>query len=327
MSTKVTSCPSYIALKEVWEKAKGWKAQSLIGGITRVRPDSGDNIYQLPRVYKEPVFRSKEEYEAALSDMCMIARFNPKGFPNVDDVYKANETICTCGEHHRIYLPEDPMLFNYEIESEIAEHGAVYAGDVLIRLHPKGEPPPQEQEKWDDALADFRNALVKAFDNLPVETNSSFPKMSAAAKLFIDGAQQTSLWAVFEHPEQYVKWVMFWGEPSTDLIPLFIHASQGLNICLAHNSYQIPMIPDDGFSLWAAVGANVATPGFRIFLDFEDDSFFSFNDLVSEGGRTSLLGFLLAQCDHEIITAETYGRLSALAGVNSKQNLGSRESI
>ena len=141
----------------------------------------------------------------------------------------------------------------------------------------------------------------------------------------IDGAQQTSLWAVFEHPEQYVKWVMFWGEPSTDLIPLFIHASQGLNICLAHNSYQIPMIPDDGFSLWAAVGANVATPGFRIFLDFEDDSFFSFNDLVSEGGRTSLLGFLLAQCDHEIITAETYGRLSALAGVNSKQNLGSRD--
>lgn len=183
MSTKVTSCPSYIALKEVWEKAKGWKAQSLIGGITRVRPDSGDNIYQLPRVYKEPVFRSKEEYEAALSDMCMIARFNPKGFPTVDDVYKANETICTCGEHHRIYLPEDPMLFNYEIESEIAEYGAVYAGDVLIRLHPKGEPPPQEQDKWNDALEDFRNALVKAFDNLPVETNSSFPKMSAAAKL------------------------------------------------------------------------------------------------------------------------------------------------
>lgn len=141
----------------------------------------------------------------------------------------------------------------------------------------------------------------------------------------IDGAQQTSLWAVFEHHEQYVKWVMFWGEPSTDLIPLFIHASQGLNICLAHNSYQIPMIPDDGFSLWAAVGANVATPGFRIFLDFEDDSFFSFNDLVSEGGRTSLLGFLLAQCDHEVITAETYGRLSALAGVNSKQTLGSRD--
>jgi len=61
----------------------------------------------------------------------------------------------------------------------------------------------------------------------------------------IDGVQQTSLWAVFENPEQYVKWVMFWGEPSTDLIPLFIHASQGLNICLAHNSYQIPMIPDD----------------------------------------------------------------------------------
>ena len=141
----------------------------------------------------------------------------------------------------------------------------------------------------------------------------------------IDGVKQTSLWVVFENPEKYVKWVMFWGEPSTDLIPLFIHASQGLNICLAHNSYQIPMMPDDGFSLWVAVGANVATPGFRIFLDFEDDSFFSFNDLVSEGDRTSLLSFLLAQCDHEIITAETYGRLSALSGSSSKQNLGYRD--
>lgn len=140
----------------------------------------------------------------------------------------------------------------------------------------------------------------------------------------IDGVKQTSLWAVFEHPEQYVNWVMGWGEPPTELIQFFIHASQGLNICLAHNSYQIPMLPYDGFSLWVAVCTNVATPGFRIFLDFEDDSFFSFTDLVSEGGRTNLLASLLAQCDHEIITAETYGRLSALAGVNSKQNLGSR---
>lgn len=141
----------------------------------------------------------------------------------------------------------------------------------------------------------------------------------------VDGVKQTSLWAVFEHPEQYVNWVMGWGEPPTELIQLFIHASQGLNICLDHNSYQIPMLPYDGFSLWVAVCTNVATPGFRIFLDFKDDSFFSFKDLVSESGRTSLLASLLAQCDHEIITAETYGRLSALAGVNSKQNLGSRD--
>lgn len=141
----------------------------------------------------------------------------------------------------------------------------------------------------------------------------------------VDGVKQTSLWAVFENPEQYVKWVMFWGEPPTELIQLFIHASQGLNICLAHNSYQIPMLPYDGFSLWVAVCTNAANPSFRIFLDFEDDSFFSFTDLVSEGGRTSLIASLLAQCDHEIITAETYGRLSALAGVNSKQNLGSRD--
>lgn len=141
----------------------------------------------------------------------------------------------------------------------------------------------------------------------------------------IDGVKQTSLWAVFEHPEQYVNWVMGWGEPPTELIQLFIHASQGLNICLAHNSYQIPMLPYDGFSLWVAVCTNAANPSFRIFLDFEDDSFFSFTDLVSEGGRTSLIASLLAQCDHEIITAETYGRLSALAGVNSKQNLGSRD--
>lgn len=141
----------------------------------------------------------------------------------------------------------------------------------------------------------------------------------------IDGVKQTSLWAVFEHPEQYVNWVMGWGEPPTELIQLFIHASQGLNICIAHNSYQIPMLPYDGFSLWVAVCTNAANPSFRIFLDFEDDSFFSFTDLVSEGGRTSLIASLLAQCDHEIITAETYGRLSALAGVNSKQNLGSRD--
>ena len=141
----------------------------------------------------------------------------------------------------------------------------------------------------------------------------------------VDGVKQTSLWAVFEHPEQYVNWVMGWGEPPTDLIQLFINASQGLNICLAHNSYQIPIAPYDGFSLWVAVCANVATPSFRIFLDFEDDSFFSFTDLVSEGDRTSLLSFLLAQCDHEIITAETYGRLSALSGSSSKQNLGYRD--
>lgn len=141
----------------------------------------------------------------------------------------------------------------------------------------------------------------------------------------IDGVQQTSLWAVFENPEQYVKWVMFWGEPSTDLIPLFIHASQGLNICLAHNSYQIPMIPDDGFSLWVAVCTNAATPGFRVFFDFEDDSFFSFNDLTYEGNKPAFLASLLAQCDHEIITAETYGRLSALSGSSSKQTLGYRD--
>lgn len=141
----------------------------------------------------------------------------------------------------------------------------------------------------------------------------------------IDGVQQTSLWAVFENPEQYVNWVMGWGGTPTELIQLFIHASQGLNICLDHNSYQIPILPYDGLSLWVAVCTNVATPGFHVFLDFEDDSFFSFKDLLSEGGRTSLLGFLLAQCDHEVITAETYGRLSALAGANSKQNLGSRD--
>lgn len=141
----------------------------------------------------------------------------------------------------------------------------------------------------------------------------------------IDGVKQTSLWAVFENPEQYVKWVMFWGEPSTDLIPLFIHASQGLNICLAHNSYQIPMMPDDGFSLWVAVCTNAATPGFRVFFDFEDDSFFSFNDLTYEGNKPAFLASLLAQCDHEIITAETYGRLSALSGSSSKQTLGYRD--
>lgn len=141
----------------------------------------------------------------------------------------------------------------------------------------------------------------------------------------IDGVQQTSLWAVFENHEQYVKWVMFWGEPSTDLIPLFIHASQGLNICLAHNSYQIPMIPDDGFSLWVAVCTNAATPSFRVFFDFEDDSLFSFNDLTYEGNKPAFLASLLAQCDHEIITAETYGRLSALSGANSKQNLGYKD--
>ena len=141
----------------------------------------------------------------------------------------------------------------------------------------------------------------------------------------VDGVKQTSLWAVFEHPEQYVNWVMGWGEPTTELIQLFIHASQGLNICLAHNSYQIPMIPDDGFSLWVAVCTNAATPGFRVFFDFEDDSFFSFNDLTYEGNKPAFLASLLAQCDHEIITAETYGRLSALSGSSSKQTLGYRD--
>lgn len=141
----------------------------------------------------------------------------------------------------------------------------------------------------------------------------------------VDGVEATSLWAVFEHPEQYVNWVMGWGEPPTDLIQLFIHASQGLNICLAHNSYQIPMAPYDGFSLWVAVCANVATPGFCVFFDFEDDSFFSFNDLTYEGNKPAFLASLLAQCDHEIITAETYGRLSALSGSSSKQTLGYRD--
>lgn len=141
----------------------------------------------------------------------------------------------------------------------------------------------------------------------------------------VDGVKQTSLWAVFEHPEQYVNWVMGWGEPTTELIQLFIHASQGLNICLAHNSYQIPMIPDDGFSLWVAVCTNAATPGFRVFFDFEDDSFFSFNDLTYEGNKPAFLASLLAQCDHEIITAETYGRLSTLSGSSSKQTLGYRD--
>lgn len=141
----------------------------------------------------------------------------------------------------------------------------------------------------------------------------------------IDGVETTSLWAIFENPEEYVKWVMGWGEPPVELLRLFVHASQGLEICLTHNSYQIPMMPDDGFSLWVAVCTNAATPSFRVFFDFEDDSFFSFNDLTYEGNKPAFLASLLAQCDHEIITAETYGRLSALSGSSSKQTLGYRD--
>lgn len=141
----------------------------------------------------------------------------------------------------------------------------------------------------------------------------------------VDGVEKTSLWAIFENPEEYVNWVMGWGEPPVELLRLFVHASQGLEICLTHNSYQIPITPNDGFSLWVAVCTNAATPGFRVFFYFEDDSLFSFNDLTYEGNKPAFLASLLAQCDHEIITAETYGRLSALSGSSSKQTLGYKD--
>lgn len=150
---------------------------------------------------------------------------------------------------------------------------------------------------------------------------------AAPAVAALDGVKGTCLWAMVQHPEEYVAWVMNRREPARELVWVFNYAVNTLNLILPHNSYQIPQAPRNPFNTWVAATIGYFYPSDYLNLQIKDKSVFSFTDLAGSNYAPTLLGELLHATEGETVTDAVYSRLRALADGGALQDGYEQESI
>lgn len=150
----------------------------------------------------------------------------------------------------------------------------------------------------------------------------------APAVATIDGVERTYLWAVSQHPEEYVAWVMNGCEPANEPAWAFNYAVNTLNLILPHNSYQIPQAPRNPFNTWVAATIGYFYPSdYYLDLQLKDKSIFSFTELASGDYAPTLLGELLHATEGETVTDAAYGRLKALVYASASLDRCGQESV
>lgn len=150
---------------------------------------------------------------------------------------------------------------------------------------------------------------------------------AAPAVAAIDGVKGTCLWAMVQHPEEYVAWVMNGREPARELVWVFNYAVNTLNLILPHNSYGVPQTPRNPFNMWVAATIGYFYPIDYLSLQLKDKSIFSFTDLAGSNYAPTLLGELLHATDGETVTDTVYERLRALAYGGASLDRCGQESV
>lgn len=150
---------------------------------------------------------------------------------------------------------------------------------------------------------------------------------AAPAVAAIDGVKGTCLWAMVQHPEEYVVWVMDGREPARELVWVFNYAVNTLNLILPHNSYGVPQTPRNPFNMWVAATIGYFYPIDYLSLQLKDKSVFSFSDLAGSNYAPTLLGELLHATDGETVTDTVYERLRALAYGGASLDRCGQESV
>lgn len=150
---------------------------------------------------------------------------------------------------------------------------------------------------------------------------------AAPAVAAIDGGKGTCLWAMVQHPEEYVAWVMNGREPARELVWVFNYAVNTLNLILPHNSYGVPQTPRNPFNMWVAATIGYFYPIDYLSLQLKDKSVFSFSDLAGSNYAPTLLGELLHATDGETVTDTVYERLRALAYGGASLDRCGQESV
>ena len=150
---------------------------------------------------------------------------------------------------------------------------------------------------------------------------------AAPAVAALDGVKETCLWAMVQHPEEYVAWVMNGREPANEPVWVFNYAVNTLNLILPRNSYQIPQAPRNPFNTWVAATIGYFYPSDYLNLQLKDKSVFSFTDLASGDYAPTLLGELLHATERETVTDAVYGRLKALAYASASLDRCGQESV
>ena len=150
---------------------------------------------------------------------------------------------------------------------------------------------------------------------------------AAPAVAAIDGVKGTCLWAMVQHPEEYVAWVMNGREPARELVWVFNYAVNTLNLILPHNSYGVPQTPRNPFNMWVAATIGYFYPIDYLSLQLKDKSVFSFTDLAGSNYAPTLLGELLHATEGETVTGAVYSRLRALADGGALQDGYEQESV
>lgn len=150
---------------------------------------------------------------------------------------------------------------------------------------------------------------------------------AAPAVAAIDGVKGTCLWAMVQHPEEYVAWVMNGREPARELVWVFNYAVNTLNLILPHNSYEVPQTPRNPFNMWVAATIGYFYPIDYLSPQLKDKSVFSFTDLAGSNYAPTLLGELLHATDGETVTDTVYERLRALAYGGASLDRCGQESV
>lgn len=151
---------------------------------------------------------------------------------------------------------------------------------------------------------------------------------TAPAAAAIDGVEQTYLWAMVQHPEEYVTWVMDGREPANEPAWAFNYAVNTLNLILPHNSYGVPQPPQKPFNMWVAATIGYFYPSdYYLDLQLKDKSVFSFAELAGSNYAPTLLGELLHATEGETVTDAVYSRLRALADGGASHDGYEQESI
>lgn len=151
---------------------------------------------------------------------------------------------------------------------------------------------------------------------------------TAPAVAAIDGVEQTYLWAMIQHPEEYVTWVMDGREPANEPAWAFNYAVNTLNLILPHNSYGVPQSPRNPFNMWVAATIGYFYPSdYYLGLQLKDKSVFSFAELAGSNYAPTLLGELLHATEGEAVTDAVYGRLKALADGGALHDGYEQESV
>lgn len=151
---------------------------------------------------------------------------------------------------------------------------------------------------------------------------------TAPAVAAIDGVEQTYLWAMVQHPEEYVTWVMEGREPANEPAWAFNYAVNTLNLILPHNSYGVPQSPQKPFNMWVAATIGYFYPSdYYLDLQLKDKSVFSFAELAGSNYAPTLLGELLHATEGETVTDTVYERLKALADGGASHDGYEQENI